>query len=137
MARDIHHERVRLALEKEGWIITHDPYPLSVGRIGFEIDLGAERLLAAEKGSEKIAVEIKGFTGPSDVNEFHRAVGQYVDYLVALELVEPDRILFLAIPEHVWSGFFQEIIIQKALQRIEAKVLVYEIQTNSIIKWIK
>lgn len=44
MARDTHHDIVRIALEKEAWKVTHDPYPVSVGRIGFEIDLGAERM---------------------------------------------------------------------------------------------
>lgn len=137
MARDFHHYLVKLALEKEGWVITHDPYPVSVGRIGFEIDLGAEKLIAAEKNAEKIAVEIKGFTGPSDVNEFHRAVGQYVDYLVALEILEPERVLFLAIPDDAWNGFFQEVVVQKAIRRIGAKIIVYHPEDQKIVQWIR
>jgi hypothetical protein len=41
------------------WTITHDPYYLNdkIKNIRYEIDLGAEKLLAAERGSEKIAVE--------------------------------------------------------------------------------
>lgn len=99
MAKDFYHENFREALERDGWRITHDLYPLRVGSIGYEIDYGAEKLIAAEKGNEKIAVELKGFTGPSDVNEFHKAVGQFNDYFVALEMIEPDRVLFLAVPE--------------------------------------
>jgi hypothetical protein len=26
MAKDIYHQAVRSALEKEGWIVTHDPF---------------------------------------------------------------------------------------------------------------
>lgn len=70
---------------KKGWLAYYS-YPLSVGTIGYEVDLGAEKLIAAEREQEKIAVEIKGFTGPSDVNEFHKAVGQFNDYFVALEI---------------------------------------------------
>jgi len=106
MAKDLYHDNFRKALEKEGWTITHDPYPLRVGRIGYEVDFGAEKLIAAEKGNEKIAVELKSFSGPSDVNEFHRAVGQFNDYFVALEVVEPGRALFLGVPEDVWQDFF-------------------------------
>ena len=55
-ARDIYHEAVKNALVKDGWTITHDPLRLRLrrGRNLF-VDLGAERLLAAERGTEKIA----------------------------------------------------------------------------------
>ncbi len=137
MARDFYHDVVRYALESEGWKITHDPFPLNIGNIGYEIDLGAEKLLAAEKNQVKIAVEIKSFTGPSDINEFHRAMGQFNDYFVALEIIEPDRILFLAIPEEIWIGFFQERAIQRAVERIGAKIIVYNPVDKTIAKWIK
>lgn len=71
MQRDKYHEHVREALEKEGWIITHDPYFLRIGRRKIFVDLGAERtLLAAERGSEKIAIEVKSFSGNSELDEF-------------------------------------------------------------------
>lgn len=110
---------------------------MSVGAIGYEVDLGAEKLIAAEKGKEKIAVEIKGFTGPSDVNEFHKAVGQFNDYFVALEITDPERVLFLAVPENTWKNFFQELVIKKALERIRAKIIVYNPHHETIVAWIK
>lgn len=137
MAKDFYHDNVRQALEKDGWKITHDPYRVSVDDIGYEIDFGAEPLLAAEKDELKIAVEVKSFTGPSTINEFHKAVGQFNDYYVALSMQEPERVLFLAIPEDVWLRFFQKPVIQKSLERIEAKILVYEPNTNSVVSWIK
>ncbi|MBK8563106.1 MAG: XisH family protein [Saprospiraceae bacterium] len=135
MAKDIYHNVFRRALERDGWTITHDPYPLRVGRIGYEVDFGAEKLLAAEKGAHRIAVELKSFAGPSDINEFHRAVGQFNDYFVALEVVEPERQLFLGIPEDTWEDFFQEPIIQKSLERIQAKIVVYSVVNQSIVSW--
>jgi len=93
--------------------------------------------LGAEREEEKILVEIKSFVGPSDINEFHRAVGQYVDYLVVLEDVEPDRLLFLAVPDFAWDDFFQERAIQKALEFIKAKILIYNVEKEIIVKWIK
>lgn len=63
MARDIFHPIVREALEKDGWVITHDPYPLRVKGRNYEVDLGAEQLVAAEKGPTKIAVEPGRWSG--------------------------------------------------------------------------
>jgi XisH protein len=137
MARDFYHENVREALEKDGWQITHDPYPVKVDDVSYEIDFGAEPLLAAEKEGLKIAVEVKSFVGPSTVNEFHKAVGQFNDYYVALEIQEPNRVLFLAIPEDIWLRFFQKPVIQKSLERIGAKIIVYNPDNNDIIQWIK
>ncbi|WP_231395384.1 XisH family protein, partial [Dolichospermum circinale] len=56
-AKDFFHNAVRLALEKDGWLITDDPLSFTVDGLDFRIDLGAERLLGAEKEGQKIAVE--------------------------------------------------------------------------------
>ncbi len=77
--RDTYHDLVKRALIREGWIITHDPYFLQADP-KLSIDLGAERTLAAERGNEKIAVEIKSFLSESQVTELERAVGQYGIY---------------------------------------------------------
>ncbi len=45
-----------------------------------QIDLGAERLIAAQKQDERIAVEIKSFIAPSAIYEFHTALGQSLNY---------------------------------------------------------
>lgn len=137
MARDFYHDNVREALEKDGWHITHDPYPISVDDVDYEIDFGAEALIAAEKENISIAVEVKSFVGPSTINEFHKAVGQFNDYYVALEIKDPNRILFLAIPKSIWLKFFQKPLIQKSLARIQAKIIVYNPTKNEIEEWIK
>jgi hypothetical protein len=41
--RDIFHQTVKTALQKEGWSITADPLRLEVGGIDVAIDLAAER----------------------------------------------------------------------------------------------
>ena len=137
MAKDFYHENVRKALENDGWQITHDPYRVKVDDVGYEIDFGAEPLIAAEKGGNRIAIEVKSFVGPSTINEFHKAVGQFNDYYVALEIEDPNRVLFLAIPEAIWLRFFQKRLIQLSLKRIEAKILVYNPILNEVVKWIK
>ena len=48
-ARDKLHD-VKNALIKDGWTITHDPYHLKYGEHDLFVDIGAERMIAAEKG---------------------------------------------------------------------------------------
>ncbi len=80
MGKDIFHNAVKAALQKDGWTITHDPYSLAVGGVEMYIDLGAEQLLGAERDDTRIAVEIKSFIGTSPISEFHTAHGQFIDY---------------------------------------------------------
>ncbi|MBE9216016.1 xisH family protein [Plectonema cf. radiosum LEGE 06105] len=49
MAKDIFHNTVKTALQKDSWIITHDPYQLRYGVVDVYIDLAAEPAIAAEK----------------------------------------------------------------------------------------
>lgn len=76
--RDIYHDTVKRALQKDGWTITHDPFPLQIGKKRLSADLGAERLISAEKGIQTIVVEVKSFVGQSDVKDLEQALGQYV-----------------------------------------------------------
>lgn len=74
-ARDRDHDSVRAALVTDGWIITGDPLRLQYAGDDLYVDLAAERLIAAERGERRIAVEIKSFSGPSEMADLHTAVG--------------------------------------------------------------
>ena len=74
-AKDIIHDAVKNALIKDGWTITHDPLSIRIKGVQMYIDLGAQRIIGAEKDGEKIAIEIKSFQGTSAINEFHTALG--------------------------------------------------------------
>lgn len=50
MAKDVFHYAVRKSLENEGWLITDDPLRIKAGGADMEIDLGAEKIIAAERG---------------------------------------------------------------------------------------
>lgn len=98
-ARDKYHSQVRNALIKDKWTITHDPLRLTWGSKDMYVDMGAERLIAAEKGTQKIAVEIKTFSSLSEMEDLEKAVGQYVVYHDVMSKVEPERELYLAVSE--------------------------------------
>src|SRR5262249_35264762 len=84
------------------------PLPVRLGSKDLIIDLGAERVLAAEKEGRKIAVEVKSFVGTSEVTDLHLAIGQYVVYGKALAANEPDRTLYLAVRLQVYRDVFQD-----------------------------
>jgi hypothetical protein len=119
-ARDIFHENVKKALQKEQWVITADPLKFKYGNVNFQVDLGAERVLAAERQGEKIAVEIKSFLNPSAVTDFYAALGQFLSYRLALEATEPDRLLYLAVPLDIYETFFQLEFTQAAIALVSA-----------------
>jgi hypothetical protein len=107
MARDKFHNAVRRGLEKQEWQITHDPLRLEFGADDrLEVDLGAQQLLGAQRIGEKIAVEIKSFLNDSAMLDFHLALGQFLNYRLVLERLDPDRTLYLAIPGSAHESFF-------------------------------
>jgi len=101
-----------------------------------QIDVAAESAIAAERNTEKIAVEIKSFIADSDISSFHMALGQYLNYCQALEEQAPDRVVYLAIPVETYEDFFQLSFIQRALGRNQVKLIIYDPKQEEIKQWI-
>ena len=136
MAKDIYHYNVRTALEKDGWIITDDPLTLQFGSRGVFVDLGAKKLLAAEREGQTIAVEIKSFVGKSPVKDWENAIGQFTLYLKILSRIDPNRQLYLAITEEIYVSFFAEDIVQVVLADGIIKIIVVDSIQEVITRWI-
>lgn len=137
MARDIFHDAVREGLKKDGWRVTHEHMQLQVGGVEMYVDLAAEPLIAAEKEDQKIAVEVKSFIQVSDIHEFHLAIGQYRNYLLALSIRDPERVLYLAVTEEAFNRFFTLQFVQQALAFNSVHFLVYDTQEEKIVLWQK
>ena len=135
-ARDRYHHSVRNALVKDGWKITHDPLRLKWGVKDMYVDLGAERLLTAEKPGHKIAVEIKTFSGASDIADIEQAIGQYFLYLAVLNRTERERTLYLAIHEDVYLNIFEESLGKLLLEEYKIPLMIFELDREVILKWI-
>ncbi len=137
MAKDLFHDAVRHALEKDSWTITHDPLFISFGGVEMYVDLGSERILAAEREDEKIAVEVKRFVGPSATTEFSMALGQFLKYQLALEEEQPDRSLYLGIPIDAEREFFRLELPRRLVERYHVRLLIYDPEEEVIVKWTK
>lgn len=136
-ARDIYHDTVKNALIKDGWKITHDPLRIRLARgRNLFVDLGAERLLAAERGTEKIAVEVKSFTRPSDMKDLEEAVGQFVLYAHLLIRYYPDHILYLAVSEDTRKTVFEEEAGQTLIEDGIIRLVTFDPTQEVIVRWI-
>jgi hypothetical protein len=135
-AKDIYHNQVKNALIKDGWKITDDPLILSIGKKDLFVDLGAEKLIAAEKEHQKIAVKIKSFIGNSQVYDLENALGQYILYYQVLLEKEDERVLYLAIKKSAYEDIFEEPIGKILLKRKIINLVVFDEKKEEIIKWI-
>ena len=135
-ARDIYHNTVKTALEKDGWTITHDPFPLQIGKKRLSADLGAERLISAEKGIQKIVVEVKSFVGQSDVKDLEQALGQYILYRQILNETKIERDLYLAVSRLTFNSVFTIQLGQMLLTNQIIKLIVFDDESEVIVQWI-
>ncbi len=134
-AKDLFHDAVRQALLKEDWIITADPLKIKIEGVKLEIDLAADKVLAAQKAGQKIAVEIKSFLNASAITDFHAALGQFLNYRLALQMSESDRILYLAVPIDTFESFFQEKFTQEAVNVYQVKLIIYDPVKEVVVEW--
>lgn len=113
----------------------------AVGIVQFQRDdylyerLFGESLIAAERGSEKIAVEIKSFLSPSLINDLETAWGQFFMYARALQRREPERRLYLAVSRNTFETLFQEEAGQLLLEEPGFRMIVFDSKTEEIIQW--
>jgi len=135
-ARDIYHDAVKSALIRAGWSIFADPYRIRYKEIDLYADLAADRPIAAERGGQKIVVEIKSFVGRSFMTDLHLAVGQYKIYETLLAQTEPDYKLYLAIDDITYDNFFRREGIEFLVRSNQINVFMVNIDEQEIVQWI-
>jgi hypothetical protein len=136
-AKDIYHQTVKIALVKDGWTITHDPFRIRLARgKNLFVDLGAERLIAADRDTEKIAVEIKSFTRASDMKDLEDALGQFVLYARLLIRYAPERTLYLAVTEEIRKTVFEEEAGQILIEDGIIRLITFDPTQEAIVRWI-
>jgi hypothetical protein len=135
VVKDIYHETVKEALIKDGWSVTHDPFLIRFEEDRAYIDLAAERTIAAERGSDKIAVEVKSFIGVSRLDDLEKAVGQYLLYRSWLARTEQDRVLYLAVSSAAYARVFQRKSASVLLADYLIHLVVVDIDKAEVVEW--
>lgn len=136
-ADDAIYEAVKNALVKDGWTITDDPYWLKYGRDNLYVDLAAEReLLTAERGTDRIAVEIKSFLGPSILHDFEQAVGQFLVYRTIMSRVDPERRLILAVSQQGFAALQRKPAVQLVVEDQRVPILIVTLDREEVLQWV-
>lgn len=134
---DTIHQAVKNALIKEGWTISADPYKIEYKDLTLYADLAADRPLAAERGEEKIVVEVKSFLGPSQVQDLKLAVGQYIMYRSFLRITAPERRLYMAVSSDVYEEFFKRESIQLVVHANQVTLFSVNILQEEVVVWTR
>ena len=134
---DKYHEAVKNALMKDGWTITDDPFTIDFEDATLFADLAAERTIAAQKDSEKIAVEIKMFGSKSAYDDLEKAFGQYQVYRAFLRQIEPTREIFLAVSMEKYEKIFTRASVKFLVAEFRIKLFIFDPEKEEIIEWIK
>lgn len=135
--KDNLHDSAKNALIKDGWIITHDPYIVEYDREKLYIDLGAEAPIGAEKGGRKIAVEVKSFLGKSGITDLERALGQYILYRNLLRRLDPDRVMFLAMPIEAFNSILDVVEGRDMIVEERLKLVLFDAVAEAVERWIE
>lgn len=101
------------------------------------IDIGAKKLFAAEKDGRKIAVEVKSFSGKSEMTELEKSLGQFFLYRYVLERDQTGRELFLAIREEIYNELFLTPDGVKFVETEDIKIIVFDEIKEEILQWIR
>jgi hypothetical protein len=113
-----------------------DPLHLTWGSHTVFVDLAATEIVSAEKGGRNIAVEVKGFGGRSDVHDLEHALGQFLLYRSVIARTEPDRSLYLAIPEVTFRLLFESPLGQIVREDYRLNLVVFDPNTEVFVQWI-
>ncbi|GAA6617171.1 element excision factor XisH family protein [Scytonema sp. NUACC26] len=134
-AKDLFYKTVETALIQDGWI---DIKSLKLDYDGttLEIDLSADKLLSAQKGTIYIAAEVKSFVAPSVVYAFHQAIGQYIHYRMVLKHQRLDRTPYLAVPNTIYQQHFSNPFFQDSLKENQINLLIVNAITHEVDRWI-
>lgn len=73
----------------------------------------------------KIAVEVKSYFEDSFAHAFHGILGQYLNYRLALDMVEPARKMLLAVPEDIYLSEFSRQGIRNSIHFYDVRLIVY------------
>ncbi|WP_427161855.1 XisH family protein [Aliinostoc sp. HNIBRCY26] len=136
-AKDIYHTAVKNAFIKDGWTITADPYPLEYEDIELYPDLAIEKLISETRTQRKIIIEIKSFISPSLIQDFEKALGQYIVYRNLIQLAKDEyQEIYLAIKDGIYETFFQRKSIKAIVKLNQLSLVIINMEREEIVEWI-
>ena len=138
-AHDVFHAAVKEGLIKEGWTITDDPLIIEFGgqRPVHRPGCG-EGSSPPRRGSERIAVEVKSFLGPSLVTRFSHGPGAILELPACLGRQGSRS---RPLPGGAGTDLFR-VLYAPARHKTRSSVMrvhliVYDPESEALVQWIK
>jgi hypothetical protein len=132
-AKDRYHDTVKRALIKDGWIIEDEQFPLTVDQRNLWIDIQ----ISKNEPQLIILVEVKEFTNvDSEVEALANALGKFELYRLALQASNLAYPLYIAVSRQSYDGILSERIGELALQHARIPLVVFDYETEEIVRWI-
>lgn len=73
----------------------------------------------------------------SELFDYHTALGQFLNYRLALQMSQPERILYLAVPRETYNSFFIRELAQASVKEYQVKLIIYDPYQEVIVEWQK
>jgi len=64
-------------------------------------------------------------------------VGQFINYRSALRREDPERVLYLAVPQHTYYRFFVGKFAEMVIADEGLKLMVFDVDEEMIVEWIE
>jgi hypothetical protein len=124
------------AFEKDGWTIRERPFVIRMTpKQFFFADVSFEKNVNG-RGENIIVVEIKCFSNPmSDMDEFYRAVGQYIVYRTVMLLNNIAGRIYLSIPKDAYERFVRLPLFAEALRSAHISYVIIDLEQEEIVAW--
>src|SRR5438046_2646647 len=118
---------------KDGWTIEDEQFTLTVDERNLWIDI------QASKGEPQliILIEVKELADvDSPIEALANALGKYELYRLALRVSNLDYPLYVAVTKQSYEGILSERIGKLALGHAGIPLIVFDAETEEVIKWI-
>jgi hypothetical protein len=121
MAKDIFHDTVRKALEKDGWKITHDPYRLRYGIV----DVYAYYLRS----------QSRGYRTMDKIGNYRQIICQFLqdfakDDREAQLIFDPERDRYLVMHVGWRNDYWRSLLFHRIRDRLKKSCFLFTIQAS-------
>ena len=70
------------------------------------------------------------------ITEFYKALGQFLMYQRALQTAEPERTLYLALPQAAYDELSADVFDFPNFEDLRHRLIIYQPSENTTLTWI-
>ena len=137
-ASDQYHDTVVRCLTKAGWTIIKEQYAVVVADDNDNFRRLFIDIAAQSQTDQIVLIEVKSLEH-SPIHQFMMLVGQYITYRTALDYIDNETPLYVAITQADYEIMIEHPLAQRVMQdRLDQPIpfVVFDPIAEEIVKWI-